>query len=571
MNAVVKPMNFDMDDLIRHAAASASNEVPEEVAARVATMVPYFDAVHARTATAPLNIVTFHLKLPDEHRHIDYVDIKADQGRIDYGAVLRHTFAMARGFNPTARIIYITGELDDVSFVPDDVCVVRLPLKPQWLMYERVVAMMAYMRSTLFDANTAFIDSDAFCNWPLDRAFRMTFDVGVTFRAQPGLMPLNEGVIFAAYRAGQGDGAGAVRFFERYLATYEALCCSQPVIDLYGDIRRWRGGQLSLNGAAAAVGVLSEIDQRYLNGAVVRYLPCEDFNYFVRDNESYPLEVLRRKYVLHLKGPSKQGVAAISAFQRQWLEQYRAANPSAPTPNVVVKAAPVSAPTAKPAVTSADRVYSLDTTAPVDYEPATALDYARASLTDIADHFKTDKGSIKHLYTKVYEQYFAPLRQRAGVQLMEIGIACGSSLKMWSRYFSNARILGVDIRPECATLCRRYPNIEIRIQNATQAAVAGSFDIIIDDGSHVSADIVDTFRLNWPNLQRGGLYVVEDLKCTHNADYRKLLPFDIPAERFDRRHFMELIDRCLVEMDWRRGDIEFIHFYKEMVVIKKAA
>jgi cyclopropane fatty-acyl-phospholipid synthase-like methyltransferase len=205
----------------------------------------------------------------------------------------------------------------------------------------------------------------------------------------------------------------------------------------------------------------------------------------------------------------------------------------------------------------------------VDYEPATGLDYARASLTAIADHFKTDKGTIKHHYTKVYERYFEQLRQQAGLRLLEIGVACGSSLKMWSRYFQDAHILGVDIRPDCASLCARYPNISIQIQNATQAAVPGSFDIIIDDGSHVSADIVDAFRLNWPNLKRGGLFVIEDLKCTHNAEYRKMLPFDIAADRFDRRHFMELIDTCLKEMDWRRGDVEFVHFYKEMVVIRK--
>ena len=54
---------------------------------------------------------------------------------------------------------------------------------------------------------------------------------------------------------------------------------------------------------------------------------------------------------------------------------------------------------------------------------------------------------------------------------------------------------------------------------------------------------------------------------------KTLRRYSVPVslERFDRRHFMELIDRCLMEMDWRRGDIEFIHFYKEMAVIKKAA
>src|SRR3546814_4791681 len=112
---------------------------------------------------------------------------------------------------------------------------------------------------------------------------------------------------------------------------------------------------------------------------------------------------------------------------------------------------------------SADRIYSLDTTPPVDYEPSEVIDYARASLTELADHFKTDKGSIKHRYTEVYEKYLGPLRQKPGVKLLEIGVACGSSLKTWSRYFSDAEIIGADIRPDCSQLCRSYPNIRIEI------------------------------------------------------------------------------------------------------------
>lgn len=220
-------------------------------------------------------------------------------------------------------------------------------------------------------------------------------------------------------------------------------------------------------------------------------------------------------------------------------------------------------------VTAADRIYSLDTTPPVDYEPDAPIDYAKASLTELADHYKTDKGNIKHLYTEVYEKYFGPLRHQAGLKLMEIGVACGSSLKTWSRYFSDAKITGIDIRQECQQLCRSYPNIEIRIANAAQEALGQDWDIIIDDGSHVSADIVDAFMHNWGTLKPGGLYVIEDLKCTHNPDYPKLLPFAIPPERFNRAHFLILINNLLVQMDWRQGDAEFIHFYREMVIIKK--
>src|SRR3546814_18237346 len=101
-------------------------------------------------------------------------------------------------------------------------------------------------------------------------------------------------------------------------------------------------------------------------------------------------------------------------------------------------------------------------------------------------------------------KYLGPLRQKPGVKLLEIGVACGSSLKTWSRYFSDAEIIGADIRPDCSQLCRSYPNIRIEIGNATQQTFARDCDVIIDDGSHVSADIVDALRVNWPALKPDG-------------------------------------------------------------------
>lgn len=311
-----------MSEVIRQAVKAAVNEPPAAVAARVTDMGRVFDAAVAGLPPAPLTILTFHLTLPDEHRIIEYIDIKADQGQIDYGPVLQHTFAMARGFNPGCRIIYVTGEHDDVSFVPADVIVVRLPLSPAWLMYERVVAVNAYMQSGAFAANTVFLDSDAFANWPLGSVFGGGFDVGITFRDSDFLMPVNEGVIFAAHKPGD-NGAGARRFFARYLATYEALCVTPQIVDLYGDIRRWRGGQLSLNGAAGAMGVFSDFDRRVIDGAVVQYLHCDDYNFFIRDGESYTKRQLERKYVLHLKGSSKSSVASVAHFQQNWLAQVR--------------------------------------------------------------------------------------------------------------------------------------------------------------------------------------------------------------------------------------------------------
>ena len=312
-NVLANPPGQDMSRMIRHVASRAKNDVPADVAERVASMIPAFDTAVAGQPPAPLTIVIFHIKLPEEHRKIDYVDIEGDQGSIDYVDVLKHNFFIARAFNPNSRIIYITGEGDDTSFVPDHVITVRLPLQPKWLMYERVVAMSAFMESEAYASHTVFLDSDAFPNWHLGRVFLLSFDIGVTFRDTPGLMPVNEGVIFAAHR----PGLKARNFFKRYLATYETLCLDQPIIDYYKDIKRWRGGQLSLNATVAATGVLSDLHQRDIAGANVRYLHCNDYNFTIVDGVKYSSDLLRRKYVLHLKGPVKSMVQTIAQFQKK--------------------------------------------------------------------------------------------------------------------------------------------------------------------------------------------------------------------------------------------------------------
>ena len=64
------------------------------------------------------------------------------------------------------------------------------------------------------------------------------------------------------------------------------------------------------------------------------------------------------------------------------------------------------------------------------------------NLSSIADFYKTDK--YEHGYTKVYEKYFDNIRDQK-LKILEIGIADGKSLLMWSDYFQNSTIIGIDI------------------------------------------------------------------------------------------------------------------------------
>jgi hypothetical protein len=212
------------------------------------------------------------------------------------------------------------------------------------------------------------------------------------------------------------------------------------------------------------------------------------------------------------------------------------------------------------------RALSFDTTPPADYEPAQSLPDG-ASLTEIADHYGTDKGSLKHNYAIVYERVLGSLVGRE-CSLLEIGVACGASLKMWSHWLPKAQIDGIDIRPECAELCQGWPNIHVFIKDATKQAPHpdNNWDVIIDDGSHVPSHIIDTFRLYWPRLKSGGVYVIEDLFCTYNEKYMARFPGIDPSG--ERAAFMSLVDAMLRQLD-SGHEVVSIQFVRELMIMVK--
>ena len=131
----------------------------------------------------------------------------------------------------------------------------------------------------------------------------------------------------------------------------------------------------------------------------------------------------------------------------------------------------------------------------------------------------SDKWSI---YLSEYGRLFQQFRH-APVRLLEIGIQNGGSLDIWSKFFPGAlQIVGCDINPDCAHLTYKNPRINVVVgdanSDAAQTAVlshSADFDLIIDDGSHLSSDIVKSFARYFPYLVDGGIFVVEDLHCSY--------------------------------------------------------
>lgn len=126
------------------------------------------------------------------------------------------------------------------------------------------------------------------------------------------------------------------------------------------------------------------------------------------------------------------------------------------------------------------------------------------------------------LYLTEYDRLFESYRDRP-VCFLEIGVQNGGSLEIWSKYFKNAvQLVGCDINLDCALLTYDDPVINVVVGDANSSDAfekimshSKNFDIIIDDGSHLSSDIVKSFAMYFPHLNEGGVYVAEDLHCCY--------------------------------------------------------
>ena len=124
-------------------------------------------------------------------------------------------------------------------------------------------------------------------------------------------------------------------------------------------------------------------------------------------------------------------------------------------------------------------------------------------------------------FIQLYEKYFTPLRD-SKINILEIGVDNGDSLRIWREFFSKANICGIDIDKK---------NFRINNTNILQGDQSDlnflkslvskykKFDIIIDDGSHQAKHIIASFNYLFNYLSDNGLYVIEDLQTSYIPRY----------------------------------------------------
>lgn len=194
----------------------------------------------------------------------------------------------------------------------------------------------------------------------------------------------------------------------------------------------------------------------------------------------------------------------------------------------------------------------------------------------------TDKGDAAHSFCgksnlDIYEPLFCSWRKHS-FDLIEIGVRDGGSMRLWSSYFPNARIHGIDIDPACAGLQVSRVSVTIGSQDdlgllATVAKSCRDLRLVIDDGSHLLSHMLMTHKALWPSLSPKGIYIFEDVAITrHGVDlgwpgmrYNKQ-----PFNEIPRLHLDQFILETLLGMDRRQGDVASLSAYYNLLILQKA-
>ena len=140
-------------------------------------------------------------------------------------------------------------------------------------------------------------------------------------------------------------------------------------------------------------------------------------------------------------------------------------------------------------------------------------------LHSLGVKYGTDKATY-HNFCNIYENKLGHLKEDK-IRFLEIGIASGSSIKMWRDYFTNAEIVGVDILDRKYLEDDRIKTLVVNQEKVDELnSISGDFDIIVEDGGHTMYQQQITLKVMFKKLKPGGIYILEDLHTSQLNFYQ---------------------------------------------------
>jgi len=155
-------------------------------------------------------------------------------------------------------------------------------------------------------------------------------------------------------------------------------------------------------------------------------------------------------------------------------------------------------------------------------------------LCELAFKYGTDKcPKIFHTYTPVYYELLKHGKE-SFKKVLELGIGTfytmrhvdgylpGASLRMWRDFFPNAHVYGVDISEEAMFEEDRITTFLMNTRSEEDMqklvkTIGSNIDLVVDDGPHDSTSQIRTALMLLPLLDKGVIYIIEDVKATRRV------------------------------------------------------
>lgn len=167
------------------------------------------------------------------------------------------------------------------------------------------------------------------------------------------------------------------------------------------------------------------------------------------------------------------------------------------------------------------------------------------SLEDIVDNSRTDKNTI-HSYLPLYQKLLINKKETAK-NVLEVGILRGGSIKLWSDFFTNANVYGLDIM-DINDVWEDIKNKEKIILHTSSNAYNDDFfithflnknikcDFLLDDGPHSLESMKAFIKLYSQIMTDDGILIIEDVQ---HWDWINLLTNEVPE---NLKQFIKVYD-----------------------------
>ena len=167
------------------------------------------------------------------------------------------------------------------------------------------------------------------------------------------------------------------------------------------------------------------------------------------------------------------------------------------------------------------------------------------SLAELVNNLRTDKNTL-HSYLPLYQNLLINKKETAK-NVLEIGINNGGSIKLWSDFFINANVHGIDIL-SIDDIWEDIKNKERIILYTSSDAYNNEFfithflnknikyDFMLDDGPHTLESMQQFIKLYSQIMADDGILIVEDVQ---SWDWIDILKNEVPEHL---KQFIKIYD-----------------------------